>query len=141
VPLEGRMETIATGLAAADELDRPYSGGEYSVGKNGLVAFTQGGPSQPPDIAIVQGGKTQRLTRLNDDLFAGKTLASVEPMAVVSSFDKLPIDAWIVRPPRFDASKKYPLILEIHGGPFASYGPTFSTDDQLYAAADTWLSM
>jgi dipeptidyl aminopeptidase/acylaminoacyl peptidase len=40
-----------------------------------------------------------------------------------------------VLPPKFDAAKKYPLILEIHGGPFLSYGPVFSTDDQLYAAA------
>jgi dipeptidyl aminopeptidase/acylaminoacyl peptidase len=135
VPLEGRLETIASGLAAADELDRPYSGGEFSVGKNGLVAFTQGAPGQPPDIAVAQGGKTRTLTHLNDDLFAGKTLARVEALPVVSSVDKLPIDAWIVRPPKFDASRKYPLILEIHGGPFASYGPTFSTDDQLYAAA------
>jgi dipeptidyl aminopeptidase/acylaminoacyl peptidase len=135
VPLEGRLETIATNLAAANGLDRPYSGGDFSVGKNGLVAFTQGAPDQPPDVAAVQNGKTQRLTRLNDDLFAGKTLASVEALPVVSSFDKLPIDAWIVRPPKFDASKQYPLILEIHGGPFSSYGPTFSTDDQLYAAA------
>src|SRR4029453_5380447 len=38
-------------------------------------------------------------------------------------------------PPNFDPSKKYPLILEIHGGPFAAYGPTFATDMQLYAAA------
>jgi dipeptidyl aminopeptidase/acylaminoacyl peptidase len=53
----------------------------------------------------------------------------------VAAFDKLPIDAWLVTPPDFDASRRYPLILEIHGGPFAAYGPTFSTDDQLYAAA------
>ena len=47
----------------------------------------------------------------------------------------MPIDAWLVTPPNFDRSKKYPLILEIHGGPFAAYGPLFSTDYQLYAAA------
>jgi dipeptidyl aminopeptidase/acylaminoacyl peptidase len=40
-----------------------------------------------------------------------------------------------VTPPNFDPSKKYPLILEIHGGPFSAYGPTFATDMQLYAAA------
>jgi len=45
------------------------------------------------------------------------------------------VDAWIITPPGFDPARKYPLILEIHGGPFASYGPTFATDDQLYAAA------
>jgi dipeptidyl aminopeptidase/acylaminoacyl peptidase len=56
-------------------------------------------------------------------------------MAVTSSYDKKPIDAWIATPPNFDPSKKYPLILEIHGGPFASYGPVFSTDVQQYAEA------
>jgi dipeptidyl aminopeptidase/acylaminoacyl peptidase len=134
VGLDGRMEIVASGMAGGEEMDRPYSGGEFSVGK-GLVAFTQGGPDQPPDVAVVRGGKVQRLTRLNDDLFAGKALARVEAMPAISSFDKKPIDAWIVTPPNFDPSKKYPLILEIHGGPFASYGPSFSTDDQLYAQA------
>jgi dipeptidyl aminopeptidase/acylaminoacyl peptidase len=41
----------------------------------------------------------------------------------------------MVTPPDFDPARKYPLILEIHGGPFSAYGPNFSTDDQLYAAA------
>lgn len=135
VGLDGRMETVASGLTGGEEMDRPYSGGEYSVGRNGLVAFTQGDAQSPPDVAVARGGKVQRLTRLNDDLFAGKTLAKVAAMPVVSSFDKQPIDAWIVTPPNFDPSRKYPLILEIHGGPFASYGPAFGTDDQIYAEA------
>jgi len=58
-----------------------------------------------------------------------------QKIAVTSSYDKRPIDAWMITPPDFDAGKKYPLILEIHGGPWAAYGPSFSTDDQLYAAA------
>ncbi|THD78526.1 MAG: S9 family peptidase [Phenylobacterium sp.] len=133
VGLDGHMDTVAQGFSGA-ELDRPYTGGEFSVGK-GLVAFTQGAPDEPGDIAVVRGGKVERLTNLNADLFAGKTLARVEPLPVASSFDKKPIDAWIVTPPNFDSQKKYPLILEIHGGPFSAYGPQFSTDDQLYAAA------
>ena len=132
--LDGKLETLASGLVPAD-LDRPYTGGDYSVGKNGLIAFTQGDANSPADVAVVRAGKVQRLTHLNDDLFAGKQLAKVEHMAVTSSFDKKPIDAWLVTPPNFDPSKKYPLILEIHGGPFSAYGPVFSTDDQQYAAA------
>jgi dipeptidyl aminopeptidase/acylaminoacyl peptidase len=134
VSLDGRLETVASGLANGG-LDRPYAGGEFSVAKNGAVAFTSGSPSSPPDISVAANGKTRRLTRLDDDLFAGKTLGKVEHLPVTSSFDKRPIDAWIVTPPDFDPSKKYPLILEIHGGPFAAYGPAFSTDYQLYAAA------
>ena len=41
----------------------------------------------------------------------------------------------MVKPPQFDAKKKYPLILEIHGGPYANYGSRFSAEMQLYAAA------
>ena len=133
VTLDGRMETVAQGLSGG-ELDRPYTGGDFSVGR-GLVAFTQGGPDEPGDLAVVRGGKTERLTRLDADLFAGKTLARVEALPVVSAYDKAPIDAWIVTPPNLDPARKYPLILEIHGGPFAAYGPQFSTDDQAYAAA------
>jgi len=134
VGLDGKMETLASGLVPSD-LDRPYAGGDFSVGKTGLVAFTVGDAASPADLAVLRGGKALRLTHLNDDLFAGKQLARVEPMAVVSSFDKKPIDAWIATPPNFDPSKKYPLILEIHGGPFSAYGPVFSTDVQQYAAA------
>jgi dipeptidyl aminopeptidase/acylaminoacyl peptidase len=135
VSLDGKMETVASGLTDGAELDRPYTGGQFSVGKNGLVAFTMGDAQSPPDVGIARAGKAQRLTNLNEDLFTAKTLAKVEPLAVTSSFDKKPIDAWLVTPPNFDPSRKYPLILEIHGGPFAAYGPVFSTDDQLYAAA------
>ena len=134
VGLDGKVETLAAGMVPAD-LDRPYSGGDWTSGKNGLIAFTSGDATSPADISVVQGGKVRRLTRLNDDLFSAKTLAKVEPMAVTSSFDKKAIDAWIATPPNFDPSKKYPLILEIHGGPFASYGPVFSTDVQQYAEA------
>ena len=134
VGLDGRVETLASGMVPSD-LDRPYAGGNWSVGKSGLIAFTSGDANSPADISVSQGGKTRRLTHLNDDLFSGKTLAKVEHMGVTSSFDKRPIDAWIATPPNFDPARKYPLILEIHGGPFAAYGPVFSTDVQQYAEA------
>jgi len=132
--LDGHLQQVADGLAGS-QLDRPYSGGQFSVSSNGVVAFTSGAPDHPPDLSIARGAKVTRLTRLNDDLFAVKQLGKVEPLEVSSSVDKLPVGAWLVTPPHFDPAKKYPLILEIHGGPYASYGPTFSSDDQLYAAA------
>ncbi|HVN43570.1 MAG TPA: prolyl oligopeptidase family serine peptidase, partial [Steroidobacteraceae bacterium] len=134
VTLDGHLTVVAEGLAG-EEIDRPYTGGEYSVARDGTVAFTDGSPLSPPGVSVVRSGRTVRLTHLNAGLFADKTLAEVRPLPVTSSFDRRPIDAWIVTPPNFDRTRKYPLILEIHGGPFAAYGPTFSTDDQLYAAA------
>jgi dipeptidyl aminopeptidase/acylaminoacyl peptidase len=132
--LDGHLQQLADGLAGS-QLDRPYSGGQFTVSANGVVAFTSGAPDHPPDLSIARGSRVTRLTRLNDDLFTVKQLGKVEPLEVSSSVDKLPIGAWLVTPPHFDPAKKYPLILEIHGGPYASYGPTFSSDDQLYAAA------
>ncbi len=134
VGLDGRIQPVAGGLGGS-ELDRPYSGGGFSVAANGTVALTYGDAAHPTDVAVARGGEVRRLTALNAGLFAGKTLARVEPMAVTSSFDKRPIDAWVMTPPGFDPSRKYPLILEIHGGPFASYGPNFASELQLYAAA------
>ncbi|MFN4175620.1 prolyl oligopeptidase family serine peptidase [Phenylobacterium sp.] len=134
VTLDGRVETLVTGLGGGS-LDRPYTGGQFSVGKGGLIAFTQSTPDHPADLAVARSGKVTRLTRLNDDLLSAKTLARVEHLPVKSSYDGKPIDAWIATPPNFDPSKTYPLILEIHGGPFAAYGPSFGTDIQLYAAA------
>ena len=134
VGLDGKIETLFTGLGGGG-LDRPYTGGAFSVGRGGMIAYTNAATDRPADLNVWRAGKTQRLTDLNGDLLAGKQMARVEALPVTSSHDKKPIGAWIAYPPNFDPSKKYPLILEIHGGPFTAYGPVFSTDVQLYAAA------
>ncbi|MDE0879573.1 MAG: S9 family peptidase [Sphingomonas bacterium] len=135
VSLDGKVTPIVEGLAGG-ELDRPYSGGGFSVARDGTIAMSAGDATHPADVAVAtRGGSVRTLTDLNAGLFAGKTLASVKPLRVTSTAGGLPIDAWIVMPPGFDPARKYPLILEIHGGPFASYGPVWSTYDQLYAAA------
>jgi dipeptidyl aminopeptidase/acylaminoacyl peptidase len=133
VGLDGVLAPVAEGLAGGS-LDRPYTGGDFSVARDGTVAFTLGSPSGPPEIAVLRGGRVRQLTRLNEHL-AAKRLGEVRPLAVTSSFDGRAIDAWIVTPPDHDPARRDPLILEIHGGPFAAYGPTFATDMQLYAAA------
>jgi dipeptidyl aminopeptidase/acylaminoacyl peptidase len=133
--LNGHIEPVVAGLTGG-ELDRPYTnGGQFTVAANGAVAFTSGDPTHPSDLAVLRAGHITRLTRLNDELLFGKKLGEVRPLTVSSSFDKRPVDAWVVLPPDFAPARKFPLILEIHGGPFASYGAVFSTDDQLYAAA------
>ena len=132
--LDGSVTPVAEGLAGGG-LDLPYSGGGFSVARDGTLAYPQGAPDHPADLAVTRGGRVTRLTHLNDDLLSHKTLGRVEALAVTSSVDKAPVDAWLVLPPGYDPAVKRPMILEIHGGPFASYGPTFATDDQLYAAA------
>ncbi|WP_242653339.1 alpha/beta hydrolase family protein [Sphingomonas jatrophae] len=133
VGLDGRITTVATGLAGG-QLDRPYTGGDFSVARDGTVALTTAGPLRPADLGVARGGRAVRLTRLNEDLLAAKALA--EPVKLpVTAPDGRAVDAWLMLPPGAAPDAKLPLILEIHGGPFAAYGPYFSTDDQLYAAA------
>ncbi len=133
VGLDGSVRVIASDMGFS-ELDRPYAGGDFSVSKNGVVALTSGDPLHPNQIAVASGNGVRRLTHLSSSLLDSKVLAQVQKLSVTSEFDKRPIDAWMVTPPDFDPAKKYPMILEIHGGPYSAYGPQFSTDDQLYAA-------
>ncbi len=116
-------------------LGRPYSGGTYSLATNGNIAFTHSTPDHPSDLAVVNANQTQRLTRVNDDLLGFKTLGDVEEVWYPSSHDGQMIQGWVVKPPNFDPAKKYPLMLEIHGGPFANYGSRFSAECQLFASA------
>ena len=123
------------GLSGAD-FDRPYTGGSFSVARDGAVAFTGGSATRPPDVVLVRGGARRQLTRLNAELLDNKRLGEVRQIARHllgrPAADRRLADA--CRPSMRDG-QRHPLILEIHGGPFAAYGPHFSTDNQLYAAA------
>jgi dipeptidyl aminopeptidase/acylaminoacyl peptidase len=132
--LDGKISTLAEGMGGTD-LGRPYTSGSYSVSRNGRVAFTRNSPARPADVALAAGGATRSLTVLNDDLLGNKTLGEVRELNWKSSKDQRDIQGWVITPPDFDKSRKYPLILEIHGGPFAAYGPNYATELQLFAAA------
>ena len=132
IGLDGSLREIASGLAGS-ALDRPYTGGSFSVGRSGTIAYTGGDTAHPADLYALKGGSAQRLTRLNDAWLMAKALAPVRKLAVTAP-DGKPIDAWLAVPPGQEG-KRLPLILEIHGGPNTAYGPMFATDVQLYAAA------
>ncbi len=132
--LNGKYKNVAGQLGGL-ALGRPYNAAAFSVSNNNRLAFTLGTPAHPADLAVASKGKTQRLTALNDDIFAHKKLGQVKELWWQSSVDQRDIQGWVVTPPDFDPSKKYPFILEIHGGPFASYGSVFSAEAQLFAAA------
>jgi acylaminoacyl-peptidase len=133
--MNGEVESLATDVGGTS-IGRPYNSGSFSVADNGAFAYTAGRADRPADVAVGRSGRTStRLTRLNDDLLGTKTLGRVEEISWTSSADDLEIQGWLVYPPGFDAEKQYPLILEIHGGPHTAYGPHFSAEAQLYAAA------
>lgn len=134
VGLDGSRRVVAEGLTGS-ALDRPYAGGDFTVARDGALAVTRGTATRPSDIALVRGGSSRQLTRLNDELLGGKALGEVRRIETPSSFDQRPIESWLTLPANYVEGQRYPLILEIHGGPFSAYGPNFSTDNQLYAAA------
>ncbi len=133
ISLDGNVEVLAHDVGGLS-LGRPYSGGEYTVADNGTFTFTLGTPLHPAELAVGRRGRdAQQLTRLNEDLLGHKELGQVEEIWWESSFDGRRIQGWITKPPGFNSANKYPLILEIHGGPFANYGDRFSAENQLYA--------
>jgi dipeptidyl aminopeptidase/acylaminoacyl peptidase len=136
INLQGAVRTLAENVGGT-EIGRPYSSGSFSVGGDGVLAFTVTSPARPADVAVRtrKDDKPRRLTALNDTWLHDEALGPVEEIQYESSHDRRKIQGWVVKPPHFDPKKKYPLILEIHGGPQAEYGPYFSAEIQLYAAA------
>jgi acylaminoacyl-peptidase len=107
----------------------------FSMSRDGRIAITRSSPLEPKEIvtfAVSEPDKVSRLTRTNDALIEQQRPGAVEEI-VYPSFDGKQIQAWIIKPPAFDAHKKYPLILDIHGGPHAMYGVEFNWQMQAYA--------
>jgi dipeptidyl aminopeptidase/acylaminoacyl peptidase len=75
----------------------------------------------------------RQLTNVNDELFSKLNLTEPEEIWY-DSFDGKRIQAWVQKPPGFDSHKKYPLILNIHGGPHVAYGHIFVHEFQWMAA-------
>ena len=128
---DGALKKIADHVAASLSA---YGGGSFSVSHSGLIAFTYGRTDIPGDIAVSNMGAMKVLTALNQELLAQKKPGHVEEISYESSKDQRKIQGWIVQPPDFDPSKKYPLILEIHGGPFGDYGDRFDFEKQVWAS-------
>ena len=131
--LDGKFKTEVDEVGGLS-FSRPYSGGFFSLSKNNRYSFTYGTAYNPADLAVGYRGSKKRLTNLNKDLFDYKKLGNVEEIWYESSYDGKMIHGWIVKPPNFDSSKKYPLILEIHGGPHTNYGFHFSSEVQLFVS-------
>jgi len=87
-------------------------------------------------LFVLNHGSTaapRQITHINQKLFSQLNLTEPEEIWY-TSFDGKKIHGWIQKPPDFDASKKYPLILNIHGGPHAAYGFVFDHEFQWMAA-------
>jgi dipeptidyl aminopeptidase/acylaminoacyl peptidase len=132
--------TIATGKVDA-LTDGPRDVGAFSATPDAsVIAAITSTQTKIGDISIMNVPKDAQaraalgdITHVNQDLF--RDIAQSEPEEIwYESFDGRQIQGWILKPPDFDPSKKYPLILEIHGGPHAAYGNVYTHEFQWMAA-------
>ena len=136
IRLDGRVETIQDGLGGTT-FGRPYADAAFAVAGTDapIIAYTANPGDSPAELAVrLADGSVKPLTDLNADVIPHLDMARIEPITVESSHDGREIDAWVALPPDFEADGSAPLILEIHGGPYAMYGPYFSPEIQRYAA-------
>jgi dipeptidyl aminopeptidase/acylaminoacyl peptidase len=126
---DGKVDSVTTG-------DQDVVAYTASADGSRIVALIST-PTNIGDLFAIDAGGTRaaprQITRVNEGLFSTLDLSAPEEFWY-KSFDGQRIQGWILKPPRFDASKKYPLILEIHGGPNAAYGYTFTHEFDWMAA-------
>jgi dipeptidyl aminopeptidase/acylaminoacyl peptidase len=126
-PLDGPIRAVTSGTHLVSLGD---------VNKAGLAVATITSFHQPGDIvsfSLGNPGVLKRLTHVNDDVLGHVKLGEVEEIWY-TSLDNYRIQGWLIKPPDFDAKKKYPLMLSIHGGPHAMYGVGFNFAWQEHAA-------
>jgi dipeptidyl aminopeptidase/acylaminoacyl peptidase len=125
---------------ASGRVDHVFKGSHtvqsYSSSREGRVAALVSTPTNIGDVFVLDAAarsSPQRITRVNDELFG--TIRLSEPEEIWwTSFDGRRIQGWLLHPPDFDPSKKYPFILQIHGGPHSAYGNVFTHEFHWMAA-------
>jgi len=119
-----------TGFTAGDQTIQLFAVSSDHSRMVGLVST----PLMIGDLfSIAQDGKEKQLTHVNDELFSQLNLAAPEEITY-KSFDGKQIQSWVQKPYDFDPHKKYPLILNIHGGPHSAYGYVFDHEFLFMAA-------
>ncbi len=136
IDLKGKVTDIVDNVGGTT-LGRPYASGSFSVSYNGDIAYTLSKHDRPSDVAFIENSEEdfKQLTQINEDILGYRSMGSIEEVWYKSSVDKRDIQGWIVYPPNYKKGSSVPLIVENHGGPILNYGPFFSAEVQLFAAA------
>ena len=127
--------------AAARQAPKAVLGGcrqitDLSAAADGSrLAFTAMDPTNPAEVFTCRpdGSGERRLTDLNRDWKAEVTLSA--PQRIACERDGCAVDAWVVKPHGFEPGRRYPLLLNIHGGPHMMYGHDFFDEFQVYSGA------
>ncbi len=132
----GGRAIIANNVGNTRLLLPSSGGGSYSIGRavSSVAAITTD-YDKPGILSVHTGTRTQTVWDMNAAWRVGKDIGRLEEIWTPSSADGRRVHGWILYPPNFDPTKKYPLALDIHGGPHIDYGPLFSITHHLYAAA------
>ena len=124
---------VASDAGSAPELlvggERSISGYDVRAGELVYVSSTHTTMRE-----LYAGTEGRRLTDVGSSFAGGRELAEAERFTAVSK-DGTEVDAWVVRPAGFEAGKRYPVLLNVHGGPFTQYGTGFFDEFQVYAGA------
>jgi dipeptidyl aminopeptidase/acylaminoacyl peptidase len=107
-----------------------------SISDDGIIAGTRGSGIEPSGIFVTnthKPGKLQQLTHLNDWLYNDRKRGEFKRIDFTSA-DGTAVQEWLQLPPDFDAGKKYPLIVWIHGGPYSAYGQYYQETVDYLAA-------
>ncbi len=135
---DDRVYHLARVPAAGGAVERIVEGRravtDFSLGPDGRIAAAWSGAEAPAEIAAVEGHELRPITRQNDAWRAEVRLAPVEEISVRSR-DGTEIHGFMVKPPDYQAGRRYPTILRIHGGPVWQYYHDFANlDFQVLAA-------
>jgi dipeptidyl aminopeptidase/acylaminoacyl peptidase len=113
--------------------DAPGEVAAISVAQGGRLAAIASDPSHPYEVYAFEDGQRRRLSAENDDLLASVEVAQAEPIKFTSS-DGETVHGWVMKPIAFSKGKKWPLVLEVHGGPETMYANSFMHEFQVLAA-------
>jgi dipeptidyl aminopeptidase/acylaminoacyl peptidase len=134
VSLSSGEVAVRVPVVGGTRLYLPSSGGDFSHAR-GTFAWTSAFTDRPAGLGISRGGAETGSVDFNRSWAAARKPARIEEVNVASRADGRRVQGWIAFPPDFDSRRRYPLILDIHGGPNTDYGPFFSVTHSLYAAA------
>ncbi|WP_262693128.1 S9 family peptidase [Kordiimonas aquimaris] len=106
---------------------------DFALADGGAIAVLLSSHDAPFDVNMVKGKKVTRITQLNDTLLDGVKLGKVERLKVAGWNGDM-VESFVYYPHDYDASRAYPTIFFLHGGPVAQHDASFDVWGQLYAA-------
>ena len=108
--------------------------GNFSLNKKGDIAYTYQTPEMPTDvyIASLSNMNGTKLTDIHSDYMKGKTVAKTELISWKSKDGKYDIEGLLTYPIGYEKGKKYPFILNVHGGPAGTFSQNFTGASSVY---------